>query len=395
MANPAVKEISESSSYHLDLIRSITAMAVAAGHIRSLFLIEYGAIAGPSIFHKILYFATGLGHQGVIIFFVLSGLLVGGSVLRTIRENRWSWGKYMSARLSRLYIVLIPGLFLTWIFDTVGTAMAKNPSVYAGSSIFGNIINFPIETAHTFKNFLGSLFFLQTIVTNPFGSNTPLWSLANEFWYYVLFPLCLFVLLKNKGSLLKKILVSFGILGIVFFIGGNISFLFPVWIFGVVAFIWQRGMNELAKKWRWLLMFLIAAQFLIILSISRFSLIKDPLLSDIIIGLSVAICFWGILSLSKNNFGERYQKVSRKMAGFSYTLYVVHLPLVIFIHSFINSKTDYFINGRVEPSATNIALIAAIFGAVLLFAYFVARFTENKTDLARRKISGIFQKISG
>ena len=34
-------------------------------------------------------------------------------------------------------------------------------------------------------------FFLQTIVGPTFGSNGPLWSLAYEWWYYVLFPLAL------------------------------------------------------------------------------------------------------------------------------------------------------------------------------------------------------------
>lgn len=35
---------------------------------------------------------------------------------------------------------------------------------------------------------LGNLLFLQTKITQEFGSNGPLWSLFSEFWYYVLVP---------------------------------------------------------------------------------------------------------------------------------------------------------------------------------------------------------------
>ena len=37
--------------------------------------------------------------------------------------------------------------------------------------------------------FLGSMAFLQTIYIPTFGSNGPMWSLSNEFWYYIVFPL--------------------------------------------------------------------------------------------------------------------------------------------------------------------------------------------------------------
>ena len=37
--------------------------------------------------------------------------------------------------------------------------------------------------------FWGNLVFLQTILVPTYGTNALLWSLANEFWYYMLFPL--------------------------------------------------------------------------------------------------------------------------------------------------------------------------------------------------------------
>lgn len=133
------------------------------------------------IVNKALYFATGVGRQSVMVFFVISGYLIGGSVL----SGRFSWGNYGAARLSRLWTVLLPCLLLTWIIDRlIGTI---DPAVLSGS--YTNVWNSGPPSG-SFSNsvltLLGNLLFLQTIAVPVFGSNGPLWSLANEFWYYLL-----------------------------------------------------------------------------------------------------------------------------------------------------------------------------------------------------------------
>ena len=53
-----------------------------------------------NLFDKLLCAPTRLGHQAVVVFFVLSGLFVGGSVLRAGEDFRNGW--YAVARLARL-----------------------------------------------------------------------------------------------------------------------------------------------------------------------------------------------------------------------------------------------------------------------------------------------------
>lgn len=72
--------ISPTLSNNLNFLRWIAAFLVVVGHLRSLMFPEYSKLVNPSIFQKIFYFITGLGHEGVIIFFVISGFLVGGGV---------------------------------------------------------------------------------------------------------------------------------------------------------------------------------------------------------------------------------------------------------------------------------------------------------------------------
>ena len=66
---------------HLDMIRGLAALEVCLGHLRGFFLVDYGQTQG-GLAAKLFYTLTGMHHQAVMIFFVLSGFLVGGSVIR-------------------------------------------------------------------------------------------------------------------------------------------------------------------------------------------------------------------------------------------------------------------------------------------------------------------------
>ena len=107
-------------SVHLDAVRGIAAFVVFFGHAREIFL------ASPTV--ALLGTATSRatqasgprttwGHQAVIVFFVLSGLLVGGSVIRDVRNGRWSWRKYLVQRVTRLWIVLLTAILIGWGLD--------------------------------------------------------------------------------------------------------------------------------------------------------------------------------------------------------------------------------------------------------------------------------------
>ena len=156
---------------------------------------------------KTLYFLTGFGHQAVMVFFVLSGFLISSSILRSLSAGTWSWSGYAISRATRLYVVLIPGLLFGLLWDVLGKSLFASTGLYTqplGS--FGGLV---VQDALTAGNFFGTLFFLQTIVCSSFGSNGPLWSIANEFWYYVLFPLGLLA----GYSWLKKSFVAAASLG--------------------------------------------------------------------------------------------------------------------------------------------------------------------------------------
>jgi peptidoglycan/LPS O-acetylase OafA/YrhL len=100
----------------LDAVRGTSALAVCAGHLRNAVLADYRGVSHPGLFDSAFCAVTGMGHQAVAVFFVLSGYFVGGSTLRRQRRQ-FEWVPYFVARIARLWIVLLPCLLLTAVAD--------------------------------------------------------------------------------------------------------------------------------------------------------------------------------------------------------------------------------------------------------------------------------------
>src|SRR4051812_21945413 len=101
----------------LDLIRFSAALLVLFGHARGLLLEGIGSVQQPTVLIQGLYFLSGLQHEGVVMFFVVSGFLVGGSALRQIAEGRFKYPPYLINRFARIYLVYIPALLLVLVLD--------------------------------------------------------------------------------------------------------------------------------------------------------------------------------------------------------------------------------------------------------------------------------------
>jgi peptidoglycan/LPS O-acetylase OafA/YrhL len=192
---------------HLDMFRGLAAIGVMIGHARAFTIIDYSITKADTLWIQAFYFVTGLGHQCVIGFFALSGFLVGGRALRNIIDGNWTWPRYMVRRLTRLWMVLIPALLLTLGLDTAGENMGGRAG-YEGS--FYNLINSGPTVASpadlSIATLAGNAFFLQTILVPTFGSDGPLWSLANEFWYYIMFPFVLVGLMTRSWGVRRAVM---------------------------------------------------------------------------------------------------------------------------------------------------------------------------------------------
>ena len=136
-------------------------MAVVMTHARGFMFEEYGALQADSQNWMIaaFYAVTRLGHEAVIVFFVLSGYLVGGKAIERLGRGTFQPTDYAVDRITRIWVPLVPALLLS---------------------------GFVTGNSNGVGTWIGNLFGLQSVLVPSLGGNGPLWSLAYEIWFYVL-----------------------------------------------------------------------------------------------------------------------------------------------------------------------------------------------------------------
>jgi len=120
---------------YLDLARGVAALLVALSHLRGFVFVDFHAVDHPGLVWSGFYFVTGFGHQAVMVFFVMSGFLVGGTVVSRAETGQWSWIDYAITRMTRLWIVLLPALLLTALWDNLGIAITGSSFYNGGMAV--------------------------------------------------------------------------------------------------------------------------------------------------------------------------------------------------------------------------------------------------------------------
>jgi peptidoglycan/LPS O-acetylase OafA/YrhL len=371
----------DSPSVHLDALRGFAAFSVLLNHLRDALFVDYESIARHNPFTSAAYLVSGLGRQSVIVFFVLSGYLVGGSVLRSVGSGSWSWRAYFLARLSRLYVVLLPALLLGGTLDWLGMHMPGTGAVYSGNSGM-HALAFNVHGVLTWPILAANALFLQTIRLpglgpNPvptFGSNGALWSLSYEFWYYVAFPLLVFLLARSQSSKMRAV-SCLGLLAWGWFVGLNIFLLGLAWLMGAsIAFL-----PAFPARQRWVR----GSAILLALVLFGAGLVESKLLgsppSDLVLGLAVTAMIWATLHCATAPLPAFYVHMARRAAHSSYTLYLVHLPLLIFLKATLHLPRAY-------PGWHAYLVAAGVLVVIVLYAQLVYEAFEQNTDRVRRWI---------
>ena len=352
------------ASVLLDLIRGLAALLVCMEHWRNLLFVDFNQLHANKALLSVFYVVTSVGHEAVMIFFVMSGYLISGSIFRLVESGKWSWRLYLTHRLVRLWIVLLPALVLGAILDNVGLRLYLNPALYAGltgTHMLGNVA----DTLHP-HIFFGNVFFLQTIFVPSFGSNSPLWSLANEFWYYILFP-CAYLIFLRKTSWKARVLNGLVLIACAVLVGKSILLLFPVWLLG--AALARIKPPRVGIKLRVIAACLYCPLF--------FLLGRAPfmhgLLFDYILGTVSFLFIWLLLG-SRGASPESWQvKLARKAAQFSYTLYLVHVPFLVLLISVLVRDAKWY------PDAHHLLIAFAVLLVTIGYAYAVASVSEFRT----------------
>lgn len=355
------KRIPDAERLQLDALRGISAIGVAIGHANQ-FLI------GPTTTAGITFF--GLVAQGsVMVFFVLSGFLIGKSVCRNIEDNggdRFSIGRYASDRLWRIYPPLFFAIALMFIIWKIAPAVLPS-----GTTQF---LSYNPNYGRHGINFEWPIVMKTLIFRNGFdgGSpdmNGPLWSLSVEVWYYVIAG-GVVALIRRPILLAIFAVVAWRV------VGGNDDFTdyAVVWLAGYLLSI---AHNRDALNGRAILIGSAVAACLALLFAVLFAYPGlAPSGHSWIRYYNVAIGFTFTFALAAIMGG--YVRLPYVMISvfsgssqYSYTLYLIHVPIFLLIFGAFES----YIVGNIAAS-----ICVAAFGvaASMGIAFAAASIFENK-----------------
>jgi len=351
----------------LNGIRGLAALYVLIGHARWLLWEGYieGYLLHPQSYNqasKILVSLLaffGKGHVAVILFFVLSGFVIHYSIIKR-EKNKLDILDYFKRRFLRIYPPLLFCMLLTLVLDLTGKY------IY-GYSIYFQSTPVPLINENIISNLnwitaIGNLLMVQGIYTHVWGTNGPLWSLMYEWWFYMLYP-CIFYLYKKNRYL------SYAVVWLLFIIASNGLFdnKLASAVFNYLL-CWSLGalladvlLERISLHW-----------FIVPLVICLIELcIKgdSPVIIDTLTGFVFTALLFALLKFKALFSLHRVFDWFNLLGDYSYTLYVIHLPILVMINGIVLNLT-----GNKMPQNFYIMFISIAF--VLAVAYLVHFFTE-------------------
>ena len=313
MNRNAASTSSESLSHHnpwLDWIRFGAALIVLLTHTRDVIFVEYSLLdpASHNFFVVIFYALTRLGTEAVIVFFVLSGFLVGGPAYERVKGNNFSVSQYSIDRAIRILVPLLPVIGITVL---VGLYIGNEPEIITKA--------------------VGHIFSVQGAYAPLFNNNIPLWSLAYEIWFYIIAGALAYIFLRAGAIGGKVIAAIFLGLSVAVFLQLKVLYLI-IWFIGAAAYVYRP--RSVKRGW-------VALGVLVIIlgvgarqfskSSSFFSVGVDGLAYGVAAGeflIALGMCLViSNLFLMQSKFTS-FGNLGKFLASFSFSLYLIHQPIL-------------------------------------------------------------------
>lgn len=291
----------------IDWVSFLAALQVFLFHLRLYVFKPYEAFA-PA--HKnaavVLWFAvTHFGGEAVLIFFALSGYLVGGGLIQRVRNGAFKPGAYAIDRATRLLVPFVPALLCAVVLQGI-----RHEPIDPGVAI-GNLVS------------------LQGVIVPVQPYLGVDWSLAYEFWFYVLGGALAACFVTSR---LRVAAIGLAALSLLIFSVLDADLLF-CWIIGALV----SQITVLRANRAVILLGLIVSGLSLFLGNDLFAGLRVRLQIPVV---PIALCritlTIGVLMVLRNLVAipcrtvrtRRIEALGTRLAAFSYSLYLIHIPIL-------------------------------------------------------------------
>ena len=339
----------------LDWVRFLAAAVVVCGHVCGFNWDAWPerSVAPRSTGLSVFLSASQTGRQAVVVFFVLSGLLVGGKVVARMRTGTFDAAAYAADRLARVYVPLIPAVLLT---------MAAVPFS---------------DQPWSWWPYLRCLTGTQEVGMHTPSLNAPLWTLAYEIWFYVLAG-CVAMVCRQGDARWRKIAASAGVaVSAWMFWKMETAYLF-CWLLGAAGF-WLRDRVKTMHG-----LFAAVGGCVVLGGTLAYQMdfgilapipglwVPSPYPAQVIVAAGALLLVASLMSMAPaSRTGQQIERGGTTLAAFSYTLYLTHYPVVYLLALRTGRMPPAITWGAVTRGLLWAAVCVVV--ALIMYALFEAR----------------------
>ena len=317
------------------------------------------------------------GYVGVDVFFVISGFLITNIIIKELNQNgNFCFINFYTRRVRRILPALVFVLFLSLMFSILLLNLAKF-KVYGGS------------LATAIISFSNIFFYKQAGYFDIFSQSSPLlhtWSLGVEEQFYIFWPIALLLFYKINKNLVIPCLIGVFIISLALSLykqNTNLSILYYYAPFRAFEFC-------IGASLVWLI---------------RFKRIKN-LTNEFLCLLGFAFILYPIFKYNSNTLFPSYNALlpcigagliiysgaakitgyilRNKVIGFvgliSYSLYLIHWPLIVFVKTYNEDiGQDFSLSNMAKYSILVSSILIATFMYYCIEQPFRKDIPKNKT----------------
>lgn len=327
-------EIQQNRIFGLDILRAAAILFVMINHTSNFMLRD-------------IHFYAKMIYDGVGVFFVLSGFLIGRILIIQLEENQCNmknllhfWMKRWSRTLPTYFLFLFLLIIIEYITNQ----------------------NFDLH------NYLSYFFFSQNLTKKPVDFFTHSWSLSIEEWFYITVPILLFfaigiLKIRIKSAFISLIILT--IIGISFVrlqkvqtiddyksfenVAYSVLYRFDSLMYGLLGAYISYYYSEFWNKNKKIAFFIATFLFVLyyVIDIKESFFVRNFVFTLTSVTILLFLPFLG--SLKKNS--SIFFKPITYLSLISYSLYLVNSILIKYIEEFINwdkimavAKINYSLN---------------------------------------------------